>query len=85
MKDVQVCSKCIMDNKSDDTITFHKDGQCNYCTDAWKAKNMVYFPNSEGREKLKVLIDRIKKKIETNNMIVLWEFPEVWIHHTLLI
>lgn len=62
MKDVQVCSKCIMDNKSDDTITFHKDGQCNYCTDAWKAKNMVYFPNSEGSEKLKVLIDRIKKE-----------------------
>lgn len=62
MKDVQVCSKCIMNNKSDDTITFNSDGQCNYCSDAWKAENMVYFPNSKGREKLKVLIDRIKKE-----------------------
>jgi N-acetyl sugar amidotransferase len=57
----QVCSRCVMDNISDSTIKFEKDGTCNYCNDALKAKNSVYFPNETGKVKLQEMIDKIKK------------------------
>ncbi len=58
----QQCTRCIMDNKSDDTITFDESGHCNYCSNALQIKNKTYFPNEEGREKLNNLLTRLKKE-----------------------
>lgn len=54
------CSRCIMDNSSDDTITFDEKGVCNYCTDAYENIGKVYFPNEEGEKRLAKLLDEIK-------------------------
>lgn len=58
---VTVCSRCIMDNVSDNTITFNHEGQCNYCTDTLERKDKEYFPNDIGKKKLDALMDKIKK------------------------
>jgi len=50
-----------MDNSSDKTITFDENGFCNYCKEALKIKNVVYFPNEEGNKKLTALLEQIKK------------------------
>lgn len=54
------CSRCIMDDSSDNTIVFDEDGCCDYCTDALKAMGDVYFPNEIGREKLAALLRDVK-------------------------
>ena len=61
-KDTQVCTRCIMDNLSDRTIRFESDGTCNYCNDALKARDLVYFPNEEGKKRLESIISKIKKE-----------------------
>ncbi len=60
MKQYQRCSRCIMDNKSDDTITFDSQGYCSYCTEAFGKIGKMYFPNEEGNRKLDELLKRIK-------------------------
>lgn len=62
MNNFQRCTRCVMDNKSDKSIKFDSDGYCNYCTDALKKMDEVYFPNSEGERRLKILIDRLKEE-----------------------
>ena len=54
------CNRCIMDNSSDDTITFDENGYCNYCTDALAKFNVQYFPNEEGKKKLDLVLKTIK-------------------------
>jgi len=61
MKNVIRCTRCIMDNSSDNTITFDKNGYCNYCSSALAIKEKNYFPNEEGREKLNTLLYELKK------------------------
>jgi N-acetyl sugar amidotransferase len=61
-KKYQICARCVMDNSSDDTIVFDENGFCNYCTEALKLKERVYFPNEEGREKLNALLNKIKSE-----------------------
>lgn len=53
-----------MDNSSDSTIRFGVDGTCNYCSDALKAKDNVYFPNDTGKIKLEAMMNRIRKEGE---------------------
>lgn len=60
MDNLIICKRCVMDNKSDTTITFDKEGYCNYCTEAINSMPSRYFPNEEGRKKLESLIDRLK-------------------------
>ena len=57
----QRCTRCIMDNSSDSTITFDSNGVCNYCTTALSIKDKVYFPNEQGKLKLEELVKKIKK------------------------
>jgi len=59
----QQCTRCIMDNKSDNTIKFDSNGYCNYCEDAFRLKDKVYFPNEEGIKRL----DNLLKKLKTEN------------------
>jgi N-acetyl sugar amidotransferase len=60
----QICTRCVMDNISDSTIRFAEDGTCNYCSDALKAKESVYFPNEEGKRILDNFIEKIRKEGE---------------------
>lgn len=62
MKKVQQCTRCLMDNTSDDTIKFDDKGYCNYCTAAIKDMQSIYFPTEEGEKKLIQLINRIKEE-----------------------
>ncbi len=56
------CTRCIMDNSSDDTIVFDEQGHCNYCTEALKKINTTtYFPNEVGKEKLAEMIAMLKE------------------------
>jgi len=61
MKEYQICSRCVMDNASDDTISFDEHGYCNYCTTELNRKDSVYFPNKKGQEKLELMLFEIKQ------------------------
>lgn len=61
MKEFKRCNRCIMDNRSDDTIKFDSNGYCNYCTVALSKIGKEYFPNEEGEKRLKSLITKIKE------------------------
>lgn len=61
-KNIQVCKRCVMDNKSDDTITFDSNGYCNYCTEALNILPYSYFPNQEGQDKINKMISDLKEK-----------------------
>ena len=57
MKEIQVCSRCVMDNSSDNSIVFDDKGHCNYCTKALSEINTtVYFPNELGQKKFDEMI-----------------------------
>ncbi|KMN40698.1 MULTISPECIES: N-acetyl sugar amidotransferase [Lysinibacillus] len=58
----QICTRCVMDNTSDETIIFKENGTCNYCNYALSRKDQVYFPNSMGNKKLKEMISLLKKE-----------------------
>ena len=62
MENYQRCTRCIMDNKSDVSIKFDIEGQCNYCTEALNQIEKVYFPNQEGEKRLRELVSRIKEE-----------------------
>jgi len=50
-----------MDNASDKTITFDKQGRCNYCSDVLSRMPTEYFPNGEGKRRLDALVRQIKE------------------------
>ena len=56
-----ICKRCVMDSQSDPMMTFDKDGNCNYCTEALLNLKNKYFPNEEGSRKLEALLQKIKK------------------------
>lgn len=62
--EIQRCTRCIMDNSSDDTIVFDENGQCNYCTEALKEFGTTYMPGPEwgGVEKLDSMLDILKRE-----------------------
>ncbi len=57
---IRRCTRCVMDNSSDATIIFDKDGICNYCKNAYIEMAQTYFPDEEGKGKLERLISDIK-------------------------
>ncbi len=60
MKEIIRCKRCVMDNSSDETITFDENGYCNYCTNALAQIGKVYFPNEEGKKRLDALLSAVK-------------------------
>ena len=63
MKEYQRCTRCIMDNASDNSITFNEKGECNYCTEALsKIGPTIYFPNEIGKMKIEEMVAKIKKE-----------------------
>ena len=62
MKEIRVCSRCVMNDASDENIVFDSEGHCNYCTKALSEINTtVYFPNELGHKKLEEMISKIKE------------------------
>lgn len=62
MQEYKRCTKCVMDNLSDDYITFDENGVCNYYHDAVsQMESGSYMPNEEGKKKLDSMIAQIKK------------------------
>ena len=61
IKTIRRCNRCVMDNSSDDQITFDEKGICNYCTEALARMNTSYFPNDQGNQKIEAMLERIKK------------------------
>lgn len=59
--DYNTCSYCVMNNRSDNTITFDQSGQCSYCKTALEQKGSIYFPNDEGKKKLEALVSSLKE------------------------
>lgn len=57
-----MCNRCVMDNSSDPTITFDENGNCSYCSDSIRAKDVVYLPNEKGRDKLNNFFSELKLK-----------------------
>ena len=66
MDDIIRCTRCIMDNSSDSTIRFDEDGHCDYCNAALKRKDIAYFPNEEGQQKIENMIREIKADSANN-------------------
>lgn len=57
----QCCTRCVMDNASDNQISFDSSGVCNYCKYALSRKPNEYFPNKEGEKKLDELVSLLKE------------------------
>lgn len=55
------CTRCVMDDRADKTITFDEQGVCNYCTRALEDAKSTYFPNEQGQEKLNTLLKQIRE------------------------
>lgn len=53
------CSRCVMDNASDHSISFDENGHCNYCNDVINRMPNEYFPN--GKDKLEAMVKMIKE------------------------
>lgn len=62
MKEYKQCSRCIMDNSSDDHIIFDEQGHCNYCEDAIMRLNKYYFPNCDDPTRLNSLLAKLKEE-----------------------
>lgn len=62
MEKLRRCTRCVMDNRSDKTITFDSNGYCNYCSESLSRISKVYFPGKEGEKRLNELIRRLKKE-----------------------
>ncbi len=60
MSDYRICTRCIMDS-SDKFIVFDESGVCNHCHKFDNVLKKNWFPNEQGRLKLEVLAQKIKK------------------------
>lgn len=60
-QEYRMCVRCVMDT-TDPEITFDQNGVCNHCNDFDEQRNKVWFPNDEGRRKLAIIVERIKKE-----------------------
>lgn len=57
----QRCTRCVMDNKLDDTITFDGNGNCNYCNDILRRISTEYFAEEgKGGARLQKIVSQIK-------------------------
>lgn len=55
------CSNCILDDEGCTSITFNKDGVCNYCTDYENNYNSELVKQKFSKENLLIIIESIKQ------------------------
>lgn len=60
MGEVRRCTRCVMDDSSDKTITFDLKGHCRYCNTVLAIKDKVYLPNELGAKKIEQMVSEIK-------------------------
>lgn len=60
----QRCTRCIMDNSSDSTITFDGKGRCNYCTKALESRAKIYHPGTSEVGAGNALLDHFVEKVK---------------------
>lgn len=58
---IRRCTRCVMDDSSDQSILFDEKGQCSYCSTALQKMKTMYFPNEEGRQRLDKLLHHVKE------------------------
>ena len=61
MRPITRCTRCIMDDSSDPTIVFDKEGHCDYCTSALQKIGTVYLPNEEGAARIRDMVEQVKR------------------------
>jgi N-acetyl sugar amidotransferase len=66
MKEVNICSKCVMDTSVPD-IYFDENGVCNFCTDYDHRITKDLYTGDEARNRLESLVKKIKKRGERND------------------
>ncbi len=59
-QNIQICTRCIMDT-SDPDIEFDENGVCNHCKNFDINISKLWMPTAEGRDRLQVIVDKIKK------------------------
>lgn len=59
-QNIQICTRCIMDT-SDPDIEFDENGVCNHCRNFDINISKLWLPNDEGKDRLQVIVDKIKK------------------------
>ncbi|WP_418637375.1 N-acetyl sugar amidotransferase [Winogradskyella sp.] len=59
-REYQICTNCVMDT-SDSRIKFDENGVCDHCLDFEVNVKPNWFPNEEGKKRLKSVVERIKK------------------------
>jgi len=57
----QICQRCIMDT-TDPDIVFDEKGVCNHCKNFYANIAKHWLPNDEGKARLQVIIDAIKRE-----------------------
>lgn len=60
-REYRICSRCVMDT-TDTEITFDEEGVCNHCHEFDDVTSKRWFPNDEGKRKLKEIFGRIKEE-----------------------
>jgi len=60
-KEYQMCSRCVMDT-TDPEIVFDDKGVCNHCHEFDEVTSKRWFPNDEGKQKLDVIFNKIKRE-----------------------
>src|SRR5204862_3522909 len=56
---LQVCRFCIMD-ESEGGVRFDETGQCNCCREALARRPHEWWPDAEGAERMKRLVERLR-------------------------
>lgn len=65
-KKYRICTVCVMDT-SEPAIQFDEKGQCNHCRNyAKKVKEIIPASEKSKKEKLKIIIEKVKKKGQGN-------------------
>src|SRR5690606_17697224 len=62
----RVCTRCVMDNKVDETIVFNEIGICNHCIRYDELLNTRVFRGAEGEKALSELVSSIKEQGSKN-------------------
>lgn len=57
----QMCTRCVMDT-TDTEIIFDEHGVCNHCIEFDTVTSKRWFPNEEGKRKLQLQLEQIKKE-----------------------
>lgn len=57
---MKICKRCVMDNSSDDTISFDNNGYCNYCSNALNRYDIKHIDFKLNEKRLVTLFNTIK-------------------------